>query len=150
MTIKCSMCGTRNEENLLYCVECGARLPAKETPTAPSFTVAPVPPPPTAPYPGMPVAQKSCPRCQTQYAATLPACPTCGFAMQRPLKDKTVAGLFALFLGAFGAHKFYLGQTGTGVLYLLFFWCGIPSIVGFIEGIILLTMNENEFHAKYG
>lgn len=35
-------------------------------------------------------------------------------------KNKTTAGLLALFLGGLGVHKFYLGQTLAGVLYLLF------------------------------
>ena len=48
-------------------------------------------------------------------------------------KDATVAILLALFLGAFGAHHFYLGKTGLGVLYLLFFWTSIPWIVALVE-----------------
>lgn len=47
-------------------------------------------------------------------------------------------------------HKFYLGQDGWGILYLLFFWTFIPSIVGFIEGILYLTMSDEDFTAKYG
>jgi len=60
-------------------------------------------------------------------------------------RNKTAAGLLALFLGGLGIHKFYLGQVGWGVLYLLFVWTGIPSIVGFIEGIIYLAVSENQF-----
>ena len=37
-----------------------------------------------------------------------------------------------------------------GILYLVFFWTGIPSLVGLIEGIIYLTMNDQAFAAKYG
>jgi TM2 domain-containing membrane protein YozV len=48
-------------------------------------------------------------------------------------KDATVAILLAVFLGGFGAHHFYLGRTGLGVLYLLFFWSVIPSLVALIE-----------------
>ncbi len=59
------------------------------------------------------------------------------------------AGLLAIFVGYFGAHKFYLGQIGIGVVYLLFCWTGIPGIIALIEGIILLTMNDEEFNAKY-
>ncbi len=52
---------------------------------------------------------------------------------QQAAKDEVVGVLLALFLGGFGIHRFYLGQTGAGVLYLIFCWTGIPSIVAFIE-----------------
>jgi TM2 domain-containing membrane protein YozV len=48
-------------------------------------------------------------------------------------KDATVAILLAIFLGGFGAHHFYLGRTGLGVLYLVFFWSLIPALVALIE-----------------
>jgi len=48
-------------------------------------------------------------------------------------KDETVGVLFALFLGCFGLHHFYLRRNGLGVLYLLFFWTGITAILGFVE-----------------
>ena len=34
-------------------------------------------------------------------------------------KNPTTVLLLALFLGGLGAHYFYLGKTGLGVLYLL-------------------------------
>lgn len=48
-------------------------------------------------------------------------------------KDEVAGVLLALFLGSFGLHHFYLGRNGLGVLYLLFFWTGIPGFLGFIE-----------------
>jgi TM2 domain-containing membrane protein YozV len=48
-------------------------------------------------------------------------------------RDEVVGILLALFLGTFGIHHFYLRRTGLGVLYCLFFWTGIPAILGFIE-----------------
>ena len=62
---------------------------------------------------------------------------------------KLAAGLLGIFLGTIGAHKFYLGQTGWGIVYLLFSWTLIPSIVGIIEGIVYLTMNKENFDRKY-
>ena len=52
---------------------------------------------------------------------------------QQASKDELVGVLLALFLGGFGIHKFYMGQTGAGVLYLIFSWTGIPAIIGFVE-----------------
>jgi len=48
-------------------------------------------------------------------------------------KNPTTAVLLALFLGGLGIHKFYLGQTGLGILYLIFCWTYIPSFIALIE-----------------
>lgn len=80
-------------------------------------------------------------------------CPECGVRQTRPAstssKDRTTAGILALLLGGIGAHKFYLGETGMGIIYLCFSWTLIPAIVGFIEGIIYLTKTDEEFQRKY-
>ncbi|MBM3151472.1 MAG: NINE protein [Chloroflexi bacterium] len=65
-------------------------------------------------------------------------------------KNKLAAALLAIFLGGLGGHKFYLGQIGAGILYLVFCWTGIPEIIGIVEGIIYLTMTDDAFAAKYG
>lgn len=64
-------------------------------------------------------------------------------------KRKSSAILLALFLGGFGAHKFYLRQTGWGIMYLLFFWTMIPLFISAIELIILIVMSESEFNRKF-
>ena len=48
-------------------------------------------------------------------------------------RDELVGVLLALFLGGLGLHHFYLRRTGLGILYLCFFWTGIPEIAGFVE-----------------
>jgi TM2 domain-containing membrane protein YozV len=48
-------------------------------------------------------------------------------------KNEAVGALLAFFLGGFGIHKFYLGENGLGILYLLFSWTGIPWIISFVE-----------------
>ena len=50
--------------------------------------------------------------------------------------NKLVYVLLALFLGGLGAHKFYSGKTFMGILYLVFSWTFIPSVLGLIEAII--------------
>ena len=52
-------------------------------------------------------------------------------------KSDVSAILLAFFLGSFGAHRFYLGQTGWGILYLLFCWTFIPHLVSFVECFLL-------------
>lgn len=64
---------------------------------------------------------------------------------QRAKRSKTLAALLAIFLGGIGAHKFYLGQVGWGLVYLLFSWTSIPIFVGIVEGIIYLSMSDASF-----
>ena len=65
------------------------------------------------------------------------------------MRNKTTAALLAIFLGDFGAHKFYLGKNGTGLFYLIFFWTFVPAVIGFLEGIVLLSMDEKIFNERY-
>ena len=66
------------------------------------------------------------------------------------MKNKTTAGLFALFLGWLGIHRFYLGQTGLGVLYFfLLFFFGFSWLLGIIDAIVFFNMSEEEFNRKY-
>ena len=48
--------------------------------------------------------------------------PTIQPAPQGKSKDKWTALLLCFFLGTFGAHKYYEGKIGIGLLYLLAFW----------------------------
>jgi TM2 domain-containing membrane protein YozV len=48
-------------------------------------------------------------------------------------KDEVVGVLLALFLGTFGAHHFYLRRNGLGILYAIFSFTGIPTIVSLVE-----------------
>lgn len=64
-------------------------------------------------------------------------------------KNKTTAALLALFFGGIGVHRFYLGQIGSGVIYLLFCWTLIPALVAFIECLLLFGMNDTAFATKY-
>jgi TM2 domain-containing membrane protein YozV/ribosomal protein L40E len=103
--------------------------------------------------------ERFCTECGQIIKARAEICPKCGVrqlappasAAQPPSgRSKIAAGLFAIFLGGIGIHKFYLGRVGQGILYLLFFWTFIPAIIGFIEGIVYLSMSEQSFQRKYG
>jgi len=66
-------------------------------------------------------------------------------------KDKTTAGILGILLGGLGIHHFYLGSMGTGVIELVItaVSCGIGALVGLVEGILILTMSQEDFDAKY-
>ena len=53
--------------------------------------------------------------------------------------SKTVTLLLCLFLGGFGAHHFYVGKSGSGVLLLFLSLCGIGWIWVIIDLIMILT-----------
>ena len=65
------------------------------------------------------------------------------------MKNKTTAGILAIIFGWLGVHRFYLGQKGLGILYFLLAWTGISLLIGLVDGILLLTMEEDKFHRKY-
>lgn len=98
--------------------------------------------------------EKFCPECGARIRRKAEICPSCGVRQYGPTapngKNRIAAALLALLLGSFGVHKFYLGKVGLGVLYLIFSWTGIPGIVGIIEFVILITMSDEQFAAKYG
>lgn len=59
-----------------------------------------------------------------------------GYVGGKP-KNKWVAFCLCFFLGFFGAHKFYEGKAGMGILYL--FTCGLCGIGVIIDLIAILT-----------
>lgn len=104
-----------------------------------------------------------CKNCGQELGETVKRCPICGqqqdYLVRRSpereiisyeeeslelevyehQKSRLVAGLLQIFLGGFGAGRFYLGYTGVAVGQLctlpLF---GIGYIWGFIDGILIL------------
>lgn len=65
------------------------------------------------------------------------------------MKDKNVAAILALFLGGIGVHKFYLGRTGAGILYLLFSLTMIPALLALIDFFVLALMDTDEFNRRF-
>ena len=67
-------------------------------------------------------------------------------------KNKTTAILLALFLGGFGIHQFYLGNTLRGILMivLLVMTFGIgSSLIALIEAIIIACSSQETFERKW-
>lgn len=96
-------------------------------------------------------------------------CTGCGSALSGGAaaagsKSKSTAGILAILLGAFGAHKFYLGRTnpalimlaawvvgfcGGVVIFLPYVLCFAVWVVGIIEGIIMLGKSDAQFQQEY-
>ncbi|MBR4223614.1 MAG: TM2 domain-containing protein [Oscillospiraceae bacterium] len=75
------------------------------------------------------------------------------------MKSRTTAGVLAILLGSIGAHKFYLGYTKEGLTMLLIgviggllslgIIAGVIAIIALVEGIIYLTMPEEQWQSTY-
>ncbi len=67
-------------------------------------------------------------------------------------KSRTVATLLAfsgILIPISGLHKFYLGQRGWGLLYVLLSWTPFPHIASAIEGVWYLAQDGDEFHSNF-
>ena len=110
---------------------------------------------------------KFCSACGQTIGTRAEICPKCGVRQSGIValggKSKVAAGLLAIFLGSLGIHKFYLGQTGQGLVFLIlwlvawpltllvvgFFVFGILALIALIQGIIYLTMSDQDFSLKF-
>jgi len=122
MSVLCPQCGAPVAEGATKCEYCGASV-AQPTQQA-----------------------------QPQYQPQQNTYQQANVASERanwPVKSKIVAAILAFLLGGIGVHKFYLGQTGKGILYLILCWTYIPGIIAFIEGIMMLCSSDENFQTKY-
>lgn len=95
---------------------------------------------------------KYCTNCGKELQENQDVCLNCGVVIRKNninstpgAKSKIAAGLLGIFLGVFGVHNFYLGNTGKAVAQLLisvlscFTLAIVSEIWGLIEGIMILT-----------
>lgn len=119
----CRNCGSEIDPNASVCVKCGVAVGK---------------------------CSSYCPNCGAATDPHASCCVNCGTALTRPVpqgeqKSKMAAGLLGIFLGGFGVHNFYLGNTGKALAQLLItvLTCGFGSFIsgiwGLIEGIMILS-----------
>lgn len=120
----CSKCGSQIENGVKFCPKCGSACVSGFNEARSDSQ-----PQPTIVY-------VQAPQQQSVYVHKIE-------------KSKGIALLLCFFLGGFGAHQFYLGNTTQGVFYLIFSWTCIPAIISIIDFIIILCMSESYFHQKY-
>jgi TM2 domain-containing membrane protein YozV len=131
----CRNCGKQIDDKAVVCIHCG--VPPKSE-------------------------KKYCSNCGTETQSNQTICTSCGVALSAGgasgEKSKVVAGILAIILGSFGAHKFYLGYTTEAIIILAAFWGGlilfgiptiIMSIIVLVEGIIYLVKSDTEFQQTY-
>lgn len=63
-------------------------------------------------------------------------------------RNNISAALLAILLGSIGAHKYYCRKYMWGVIYSIFFWSGLPSAIGIVEGIVYLIMDNERFNSS--
>lgn len=63
------------------------------------------------------------------------------------LKSRTAALLLCIFLGEFGAHRFYVGKIGTGILYAC--TAGLFGIGAIIDLVMLCTGSFTDKSGKF-
>lgn len=117
--MKCPRCNSEIAENSKFCNNCGYNF---EKPQAqqPQYQQQPMNQP-----------QYQQPTIVINNVANANA--TAGFA-GTSTKSKMVALLLCVFLGYFGAHQFYAGKIGAGILYLCTFGlCGVMWILDIIK-----------------
>jgi len=154
-TRNCPSCGAPIGLDTTECRYCGEKVavaqPQYQAPQAPPQYAQPQAPQyaqPQAPQYTQPQAPQYAQPQTPQYTQQqMP--PVYNQSARTSTKSKTTAGILAILLGGLGVHKFYLGKTGQGILYLIFCWTYIPAIIGLVEGIIYLTSSDEKFYEKY-
>lgn len=72
---------------------------------------------------------------------------------QQPYRSekKLAAGLLGILVGAFAANKFYMGYTTEAIIQIILniCTCGLATVIPFVEGIIYLTMSDEQFDRTY-
>ncbi len=127
----CVQCGAPLDGSASSCKFCGAEVTPVVRAQPPQYAQS------------QPYGQQQPPQyTQQQYPYSQPPTYHSG-------KSKIAAGILGIVLGGIGIHKFYLRRPVLGILYILFCWTYIPSLIGLIEGIIYLTSSDQVFEEKY-
>jgi len=163
--VTCKKCGFENEDGKKFCSECGSSLAEAEVTVAVAqeetvqaevvqeeVTQQPIQQQPIQAEPvAQPVQQQPVQQQPVQQQPVYTAPIVNGTAQPVPeapinyteadQKSKMVAGLLGIFLGGFGAGRFYLGYTNLGIFQLVasVLTCGAGGLWGLIDGIMILT-----------
>ena len=67
--------------------------------------------------------------------------------LRQPANQRKIAIVLAICLGWLGVHRFYLGQIGAGVVYLIILWFFPPLavVLGLIDAVRYFFMTDEQF-----
>jgi len=70
-----------------------------------------------------------------------------GDQLDRPASQRKIAIVLAIFLGWLGAHRFYLGQIGWGIVFLivLYLFPPLAIAIGLIDALRYMFMSDDDF-----
>lgn len=127
----CNFCGTKIAADAVVCTSCGRQVEAfRDVATVQPTVTATVQPTGTATV-------------QPTVVVTSYAQPYVVVGPKPGQKEKEVALLLAIFLGYFGAHRFYEGKIVTGILWLL--TLGLLG-VGWLVDIIIIACKPSPYY----
>lgn len=120
--VSCPYCAEDVKPNAMICKHCNAKL------------------------------KRKCEKCEKLIGAEAVVCEYCGYKKKYHhlkegdiYKSKGTAIALAILLGGLGAHKFYLGKNGIGVVYVLLCWTFLPLFISLLEAIVFLSFTEKQW-----
>ena len=91
-----------------------------------------------------------CARCGALMLPERAECPVCHATCAHRAKSRTVCALLAFFFGWCGAHKFYLGMWGWGLVYVAALpFAAVTLLIGMAEAAHFYLMPQEEFDLRY-
>lgn len=73
-----------------------------------------------------------------------------GSDLSQPASQRKIAIVLAVFLGWLGAHRFYLGQIGWGIVFLILLYVFAPLALLFalVDAMRYLFLSDEEFKQR--
>jgi TM2 domain-containing membrane protein YozV/RNA polymerase subunit RPABC4/transcription elongation factor Spt4 len=124
----CRNCGKQIDDKAAVCIHCGV--------------------PPKA-------STQFCFNCGNATTSDQAICMSCGVALATRgtgQKTKSTALVLALLIGVFGAHKFYMGSWGWGIVHLVL--CAtvalfpVAVLITLVDMVRMILMTDEEFRIK--
>jgi ribosomal protein L40E len=140
--MKCLNCQFENAAGATVCAQCGSPLQSAQNQQG-GYNQGYAAPSPQYQYRRMPV---NCQVCGAMNPPGTTVCEKC-YATTDPNavysdKNRTTALILAVLLGFIGAHRFYVGKTGMGILYI--FTGGLFGIGILVDVIKIITGDSRD------